>query len=200
MRFFPFRGIDKTHKTVGLDHVGNPHFFEGYLIPHGEANSLSSFLTYKKYRPTVFYVYSPSKCGEESLDKLRKNNYIEISECHVLDQNDIIKGFDSVGALLFFNGSGEVPKDTKWWAGTVVDLKDVKKNGFIHSGPTVVQVAAGMNAAIIQILKNKNNGLMLPEEFNWVKLLKECSKYLGNIYSREIKTSKDISTPSLFVK
>lgn len=187
IRFFQKRGVDAVHNTVGLDYEGNPKYFKGYMIPHGEANSLSRTLTYKGYRPSVFYVYDPPECAKESIKMFKKNDYNIITKTHVLRGNDIKSGFDSIGALLMFNGTGEVPDKTLWWTGTVLDIKDVRKMGFKYTGPTVIQVVANINACVEYMMEHPKNGLMSPEDFDWKLMMKKISKYLGKIHSKEIK-------------
>lgn len=183
---FPMRGMDEIHETIGLDYNGDPISFNGFLIPHGESDSLSKFLATKDYNPTVYYVYNPSEAAKESLEEQRNNKHKPLSKSHVLTLPEIKMGYDSVGTLLIFSGKGETPS-IMWWTGSCMSVEDAYKCGFVHSGPTVVQVAASIYSAFKYVLEHKHLGLVTPEELDYKYILKTARPYLGNLYSKEIK-------------
>jgi homospermidine synthase len=187
---FPIRGMDVNHNTVGmgLNDMGNPisKLFTGTITPHGESDSITNWLDYKGYCPTVFYVYKPCQQALESLEEFRDNNYKELPEWKVLELADIKGGYDSVGTTLLFDG-GDVPSNVVWWVGSILDYDTTKNYGFKVGNPTGVQVAASMNAAINYMLKHRDKGLLVPEDIDYRELfLKDASRWQGMVLSNEI--------------
>lgn len=183
--FLAQRGMDVVEECITLDPVGNIINYLGYLLPHAEANTLSWFLNTEddSYRPTVYYVYSPSPPAIESLAKLRDNDYKPLDNWYVLEQPDIINGefaFDSIGVLLDFEDG------TKYWSGTILSLPQVQEYGFIRSTPTTVQVATAINSAIKYFLKHKKLGTIDPEDLP-LEILEDAKKYLGTFISTWIE-------------
>jgi homospermidine synthase len=181
MRIYPVRGMDYTCSSVVVGLDGKPIEINGLMIPHAEADTLSSFLTDGDYRPSVFYVYECSDVGKESLDYLRKRKYIPVplEKCYVVQSEDITSGYDSVGALLIF-------PDCAWWCGSILDISETRKLGFKHAGPTTVQVATFINTAIHWINKNRKEGFVEPENLDWQYVIGKSKKYLGKIFSKEL--------------
>lgn len=181
VRIFPSRGMDVKCKSVTLGLKGEQVPINGMLIPHAEADTISSFLTDGDYSPSVFYVYQPSSLALKSLDALRKADYHPPphKNCHVMKNEDVISGYDSVGTLLIF-------KDNKThWTGSVVDLSFSRGLGFTHSNPTIVQVAAGVWGAMKWIEnKHQHEGYTEPEDLDYKQILKYAMPYLGKFYSK----------------
>jgi homospermidine synthase len=179
VRFINNHSMDLEKESITLDPKGKPFKYTGMLITHGESNTLSRFLTTKdkSYRPSVYYVYSPSKIAWECLKQTRKNNYEPLPYWHVLEQDEITNdGFDSIGALLTF-------KDGKqYWSGSVLSISDVKKLGFKYATATTLQVGAALNSAIEYILTHKKEGYQTPEQLDHKYILDHAKKYLGNLY------------------
>ena len=182
---FPDRGMDAIHETIGLNYEGNPVSFNGFLIPHGESDSLSKFLSIDDYCPTVYYIYNPPECAKQSLEEQRENEYKPFEKTHVLTLPEIRTGYDSVGTLLIFSGKGEAP-EKMWWSGTVMNVNDAKKCGFKNAGPTTIQVAASIYSAFNYVIDNQHLGLLTPEELDWKYILKTAKPFLGHVYSKEI--------------
>ena len=182
VRIFPVRGMDAMCKSVVLGSDGNVLEINGMLIPHAEADTISSFLTDGEYCPSVFYVYQPSSLAFESLKQLRDKEYHPPphEKCHVMTNDEVRSGFDSVGTLLLFkNGKTH-------WCGSVVDCEFSRKLGFKHSNPTIVQVAAGVWSATKWLQTHKHSGYSEPEELNFNKILEFAMPYLGNFYSKTL--------------
>jgi homospermidine synthase len=80
-----------------------PHYeIRGMVVRHGEAFTLSRFLTVEEnqkavYRPTVHYAYCPSDAAIASLNELRGNNY-QLQKKNRIMNDDIIHGEDILGA------------------------------------------------------------------------------------------------------
>ncbi|NCX04228.1 MAG: hypothetical protein EBW68_00390 [Actinobacteria bacterium] len=180
IRFLNKRGMDMKHESTCLDFDGNPFQYEGYLIPHAETITLSDFFTYDNDAPTIFYVYRMSEEAIKGLDFIRKNDYEMLDDEHVVMGNEIEpKGWDSVGILLHFK-NGE-----RFWAGTVLSIEQTREMGF-KSGPTVIQVAASLNACIKWELLNPKSGVNNAETIHHKFIFKHADKYLGNIFFKKL--------------
>ncbi|MBS0264831.1 MAG: saccharopine dehydrogenase NADP-binding domain-containing protein, partial [Planctomycetes bacterium] len=74
----------------------------GMVIRHGEAFSISEFLTVKGprgkaiYRPTVHYAYLPCEHAVASLDDLRRRDYVMQEKCRIM-RDEIVCGYDELG-------------------------------------------------------------------------------------------------------
>lgn len=183
MRILPVRGVDMKHKSLVVDSNGETLPIRGYMIPHAEADSLSRFLTYRDYRPTVFYVYQCGVDADKSLQLLKRRQYKSISSdhCHVLENPEIASGgYDSLGALLIF-------ENAIWWTGTVLSIEQVRELGFRYSGPTTVQVATSIHSAIKHLLERPRRGVIEPENLDWKYIIEHSRKYLGNLVSKRLK-------------
>lgn len=183
VRIFPTRGMDARCKSITLGLKGEEIPINGMLIPHAEADTISSFLADGDYSPSVFYVYQPSSLAFESLDALRKADYHPPphKNCYVMRNDDVISGFDSVGTLLLF-------KDGKsHWTGSVVSVEFSRGLGFKHSNPTIVQVGAGVWGAMKWIEdSHKRLGYLEPENLDFNDVLKYAMPYLGQFYSKTL--------------
>lgn len=179
--FLPVRGMDITKETKTLDLEGEPVKYRGFLIPHAEANTLSSYLEYDGHRPSVYYVYSPSKICIESTNYLRENNYKPLANWHVLELSEIKSGYDSIGCLFTFD-SGE-----QYILCSIVDTEYVKSLGFKHCQSTGLQVAGSLHASIKYILRgHEDEGVINPENLPHQWIFREAEKYLGKIYFKSI--------------
>ena len=191
LKYYPIRGVDRSTNTLVLSDKGEEILSEGFLIPHGEANTLSKYLSTETYTPDVYYVYHPSDVTIRSIDILKKRKYHQQKYIHsVLDQTQLYhRGYDSVGAYLIFGE--EVPFG--WWIGTVLSVSDVKKMGLKYAGPTEVQVAISYLSCIKWMLENPREGICSPEDLPSEYILELCMPYLGKFYSRPT-----IKTPEIF--
>lgn len=161
----------------------------GYIIPHGEGETLSRFLTYKNiYRPSTYYVYQHNAEAIESIEYLKQKRYtIPSNKLRVLYGHQIKSGADEVGALILMEGES-------YWAGTTLSLRQAKQLGLKISGPTSVQVAISVLAALNYCVANPKLSMIYPEQMDSKWILKYCKKYLGDIYSDYIDYHpKDLS-------
>lgn len=156
----------------------------GYVIPHGEGDTLSHFFTLRSknipvYRPLVHYVYQPCESAIESISEhlqgVKQKN-------RILFGPDIQSGKDEVGVYI------ETGHHGSWWYGTRLNLTQTKQMGFTESGPTAVQVAASLYSTILWILepRNHNKGILFPEALDSDFILKNASPYLGDILFQQL--------------
>lgn len=180
VRFINTRGMDSMTESIALDYNGKPFNFSGYNLPHAEIITMSSFFKYRGDAPTIFYVYRMADEAIRSLDFVRENAYKPLKNEYVVMGKDILPmGFDSIGALLEFENGD------KFWGGTILSIEDTRKMGF-KSGPTVIQVAASVNATIKWQLENSMKGLNNAETISHKFIFKHAKKYLGKIYFKKI--------------
>ncbi len=96
----------------------------GMIIRHGEAFTLSHYLTLKDkekvtYRPTVHYAYCPTDAAISSLHELRMRQF-SLQEKQRILYDEITSGQDELGVLLMghpFNS---------WWIGSVLDIHEAE--------------------------------------------------------------------------
>ena len=182
MRIIPTRGIDKTAWSYSPGRNHNGGAFEGYTIPHGEANTLSHYLSEPGYRPSVYFVYQPCPSARSSIREMRNNDYHPPNDdfTYVIPLPEIKDGYDAIGAMLWSD------KYPSWWSGCILDVKDIIEMGCKYSGPTTIQVAISLISAIKWMLKNSNEGFITPENLPYKEILKNSTKYLGKIHSAQI--------------
>lgn len=197
-RFLPIRGMDLRLTSFSPGRHGRGSKITGYAIPHGESNTLSALLTRNPggspqaalYRPSVYYVYQVAPCARASLERLRKGRHSPgtMPVKHVLRLPEIRKGYDAVGALLLFDETPTNPRRgvREWWCGTILSTEDVKRYGFVHSGPTVVQVAIAIVSALRWLLANPARGFLTPEDLPFASILRDAVPFLGRIFSGRV--------------
>jgi homospermidine synthase len=183
----------------GMDVTGKSWIYNseitGMLISHSENDTLSNYLTVLGtdekvlYRPSVYYVYSPSKSGWESIEEVKSNRYQMLEKERGLKGEDIKSGEDAVGALLIFSSDprerilyGKNKLDSKYWCGTILDINQTKNMG-LKSGPTTVQVGASLLSAIYWGLSSeKTKNILFPEDIPFEKIMEKAIPYLGTIF------------------
>jgi homospermidine synthase len=159
-----------------------PHYeIRGMVIRHGEAFTLSRFLTVEDnnkpvYRPTVHYAYCPSDAAIASLNELRGNNY-QLQKKNRIMNDDIIQGEDILGALIMGH-----PYQS-WWIGSILSIHEARAL-VPHQNATTVQVAISVVAALLWMIANPNEGYMNPEELPHEFILHIARPYLGNYMSQ----------------
>jgi homospermidine synthase len=184
----------KTHAVgpqnqIFLDSYGIDNWVEswvpsgpirGMVVRHGEAFSLSEFLTYKEngkvvYRPTVHYAYHPCDDAVQSLEELKARN-LRLQDNQRIFAEEITEGKDELGCLFLGHDLGG------WWTGSVLDI-DESRALVPHQNATTVQVAIGVIAAIIYCIKNPREGVCLPEHLPHDFVLEIAKPYLGEFLS-----------------
>lgn len=153
---------------------------QGMVIRHGEAFSLSEYLTYVQggqilSRPTVHYAYRPCEETLRSLEELKQNS-LRIPEKQRVLNDEIISGKDELGCLLLGHDLGA------WWTGTVLDI-DTSRTLVPHQSATTVQVGIGTVAAVLYAITHPYEGICLPEHLPHDFVLKVAKPYLGEFLS-----------------
>lgn len=148
----------------------------GMLVRHGEAFTLSDFLTVWEddcpvYRPTVHYAYVPCDAALNSLHELRMRGLRAQSRMRILN-DDIIDGRDELGVLLLghaLNG---------WWVGSQLDIHETRRLAPSQYA-TTLQVAAPVIAALFWMIAHPAEGLCTPEQLPHRDILAVAARYLG---------------------
>ena len=173
----------------------NPKKAEGFeivgcLIRHGEAYSISKFLTTDdgKYRPTVYYCYLPSDSTVASMREFASQNYCKDNDFkphkqRILYENDILKGSDTLGIML-----GGYDDDHVWWCGTSLNVEDARLLAPLQNA-TTIQVTIGLTAGICWMLENPEKGVVRPEDLDTNFVLTIAKPYLGSFISKEFEWS-----------
>ena len=156
----------------------------GMLIRHGEAFTISDYLTVRKgdkaiYRPTVHYVYCPSDSTLASVIEFVGGEYRKQRKYRIM-QDDIVSGADKLGALLMGH-----PYNS-WWIGSELTIDQARKL-VPHQNATTMQVAISVVAAVMWMIENPKQGVCVPEDLPHEYILKIAKPYLG----RFISTSSD---------
>jgi len=162
----------------------------GCLIRHGEAYTISKFLTTEdgSYRPTVYYCYLPSDATVASLREFASQNYCKDNDYKPLRQrimyeNDILSGSDTLGAML-----GGYDDTHVWWCGTSLNIEDARVLAPLQNA-TTIQVAIGLTAGICWALENPQSGVVRPEDLDTEFVLNIAKPYLGTFISQEYEWS-----------
>jgi homospermidine synthase len=172
------------------------HQILGMVIRHGEALSISEHLSVQNeksetiYRPTVHYAYMPCDQAISSLQEVRSNDHQLPPKIRILKDDEIVGGSDILGALVMGHAYNS------WWTGSDLNIDDARK---LVSGQnsTVIQVGAGMVAAILWMIENPNEGVCVPDDLPYDYVLNVAKPYLGNFISSPydwtpLKTRKDL--------
>ena len=153
----------------------------GMIIRHGEAYTMCKHLTVKNpdgtdaYRPTVHYAYHPSDVAIDSVLELRMRNWQMQPRERILN-DEIISGRDELGVLLM----GHPFKS--WWTGSLLSI-DEARSIMPGQSATTLQVAGSVVAAVQWLIDSPNEGVCVPDDLPWKKLLDATRPYIGEIYS-----------------
>lgn len=135
----------------------------GHITPHEEVFTISHYLTYKKYKPTVHFVYSPSHLSSASIERCIDDS--QPSFC-LLGKKQIVGGGESVGVVI------QGKRFHTAYFGNYLD------NAEIDEVATIRQVSAGVVSAFIYMLSNPNKGMLFPEEVDHNIALEIAKQYL----------------------
>jgi homospermidine synthase len=168
---------------ISSNHAG--YQIMGHNIRHGEAYSISKFLTSKdeKYRPTVYYCYQPTDAAVASMQEVRANDYRPLPRQRVIYDNEIVSGCDALGVMI-----GGYDDDHVWWTGSILNIEDAKKLVPLQNC-TSIQVAIGLVAGIMWAIENPDEGVCRPEDLPHEYVLKIAKPYLGSFVSKEFEWS-----------
>lgn len=148
----------------------------GMVIRHGEAFTISDFLTVREesstlYRPTVHYAYLPADAAIASWQECRMGGYRAPSSQRIM-ADDIVSGIDELGVLLLghdLNG---------WWTGSQLGIDEAREL-VPHQNATTLQVAASVLGAVAWMLDHPDRGLCTPEQLDHEHVLAVAGPYLG---------------------
>jgi len=149
---------------------------EGMVVRHGEAFSISDFLTVWKngkavYRPTMHYAYCPCDAAIISLHELRGRNYELQPKLRIMG-DEITEGRDILGALLMGHAFNS------WWTGSDLSIQQARKL-VPHQNATTLQVAISVVAASMWMFDHAEEGVCSPEDLPHEFVLKVADPYLG---------------------
>jgi len=152
--------------------------FHGFLITHGEAISISDYLTLRKgdqvqYRPTVHYAYHPCDSAVLSVHELAGNNW-RIQDRKRIMMNEITKGIDELGVLL----AGH--KKNAYWYGSQLSVQEARQLA-PHNNATSLQVTVAVLGGLVWAIENPNNGVTEPEDMDFERVLEISRPYLGHV-------------------
>ncbi len=183
----------------------------GMVVRHGEAFTISDKLTVWEnnkaiYRPTVHYAYCPTDVAIASLNELRGNNYQLQSRIRIMN-DEITSGEDILGALIMGH-----PYHS-WWVGSALSIEESRRL-VPHQNATTMQVAISVVAAILWMIENPNQGVLVPDDLPHDFVLKIAKPYLGkyistrsdwtplknikNFFGREFSQDLDLEDPWQF--
>ncbi len=153
----------------------------GMVVRHGEAFTISDALTVwdkdgkAVYRPTVHYAYSPCLAAVASLHALRARHY-KMQEKFRIMNDDIISGADELGVLIMGH-------DFKsWWTGSILGIEEANRL-VPGQNATTLQVAAAVLASVIWMIRNPEEGVLVPDQIPHTDILKVAAPYLGDVVS-----------------
>lgn len=159
---------------------------KGMVIRHGEALSLSQFLSHHRkdgtfYRPTVHYAYCPCDSALISLHEFEMRQFEAPEKIRILS-DEIAGGADELGCLLMGH-------DFRcWWIGSVLNINEVRR---LTAGQnaTTLQVAISLIAALDWLIANPQRGLCFPEVLDHERVLDFARPYLGEFISKPVHWS-----------
>ena len=152
--------------------------FHGFLITHGEAISISDFLTVRNgdeviYRPTCHYAYHPSDDTVMSVHELAGRHWVAQDELRLV-RDEITDGMDELGALLLGHEKGA------YWYGSQLSIQEARKLA-PYNNATSLQVVAGVLGAVVWAMENPERGIVEPEDLDFDRVLEIANPYLGTV-------------------
>ncbi len=154
----------------------NAGAFHGFLITHGEAISISDYLTVREggkvvYRPTCHYAYHPCDDTVLSVHELAGRHWVGQDQRR-LYRDEITDGTDELGALLLGHNKGA------YWYGSQLSIHEARKLA-PYNNATSLQVAAGVIGAVVWAMENPHAGIIDPDDMDFRRVLEIASPYLG---------------------
>ena len=156
--------------------VGGP--LTGFLITHGEAITLSDYLTVWErgkalYRPTVHYAYHPCNDAVLSVREMVTNNF-EVQPKWRLLGEEIVEGIDELGALLMGDHGA-------LWYGSQLSIEEARELLGPQYNATSIQIAIPVLAGAMWLIEHPDQGLLEPEDLDHDYVLDICKPYLGPV-------------------
>jgi len=152
--------------------------FHGYLISHGEAHSLTDFLSVRdgdrvQYRPTCYYAYHPCDDAVASLEQFVERSY-RLQPQQRLLRDELTDGTDELGVLLCGHARGA------YWYGSQLSVHEARQLS-PYNNATGMQVNIGFVGAIIWAIRHPNAGIVEPEQVDDRLLMEIARPYLGKL-------------------
>lgn len=144
----------------------------GHISTHEEIFTIRNYFTYKNYRPTVHFVYSPN---EYAIKSVKRFKFYSPTNLHLINKNEIIDGGESVGIII------QGKKFSTRYFGNYL-----KTNEIVDETATIRQVSASSYAGFVYMLKHEQEGLLFPEDLDEEYVLDIAKKYLNEYISVEI--------------
>ncbi|KAF0132947.1 MAG: homospermidine synthase [Candidatus Saganbacteria bacterium] len=155
----------------------------GMVVRHGEAFTISDYLTVwgkdaPVYRPTVHYAYCPADCAINSLHELEMR-WFDLQKKQRVLTDEIISGKDELGVLLMGHDFDS------WWTGSLLDIEESRKL-VPHQNATTLQVACSVLAAVIWMVENPDQGVCVPDNLPYQRIMEIAKPYLGPFVSQAV--------------
>jgi homospermidine synthase len=152
--------------------------FHAFLITHGEAISIPSYLTVKEgdtvqYRPTCHYAYHPCNDAVLSVHELAGREWDQQPDQRLIF-DEITDGMDELGVLLMGNEKGA------YWFGSQITIHEARELA-PYNNATSIQIASSVLGGIMWAMENPEAGIVEPEEMDFHYVLKIVTPYLGKV-------------------
>jgi homospermidine synthase len=153
----------------------------GLMVTHNESISISDYFTLRDdagvaiYRPTCHYAYHPSNDAVLSLYELFGRAGARQSKFHILDEHEIVDGFDELGVLLYGHAKNA------YWYGSQLSIEQTRALA-PYQNATGLQVTSAVLAGIVWMLENPNRGIVEADEMDFRRCLEIQRPYLGEVF------------------
>ncbi|WP_043647932.1 homospermidine synthase [Chitinilyticum litopenaei] len=153
--------------------------YHGFLVTHGEAITITNFLTVKEgehvvYRPTVHYAYHPCDAAVLSQHELEGKGWQLQARRRALGPNDIAGGMDELGVLLGGHARNA------YWFGSRLTIEEARTL-CPSNNATSLQTAAGVLGGVVWAMRHPQAGIVDPDDMDWREVLAVASPYLGEL-------------------
>jgi homospermidine synthase len=124
-------------------------------------------------RPTCHYAYHPCDDAVLSLHEFGGKNF-QLQERKRLMMGEITEGIDELGVLLMG------PPKGVYWYGSRLSIAEARRVA-PHNNATSLQVTAAVLAGTVWALEHPREGIVEPEEMNFLRVLDIARPYLGEM-------------------
>jgi homospermidine synthase len=107
--------------------------------------------------------------------------------------NEITSGMDELGVLLMGHGL------TSWWTGSQLDIDETRRL-VPGQNATTLQVAASVLGALVYLIANPRQGILVPDDIPYKPILDVAGPYLGPCPSARSSWTPLESRSRLFTK
>lgn len=149
--------------------------FNGFLIQHSEAITMSEYFTTEdgSFRPTVYYAYQPCDAALISVHEMRGAE-LKFHKRTRIAKNSIIAGRDELGVLLLGHGKNG------YWYGSQLTIDEAREL-LPGESATSLQVGSSILGAMVWAFENPENGYTEPEQIPYDFVLNIAKQYLGPV-------------------